>query len=144
MSDLIKNASDSTVRHGARIEHAAVPIVPSPSGLPSQHLVSGRDGAEHLFVGQQWLQPGERVLLHTHPVEEVLTFIAGSGEATLGDETVSIGAGVSLYVPPGEVHGFRCTEGTLHVFIVFPVPHFAETTMVDVDREPLQNPGESS
>ena len=107
------------------------PIVPSPSGLPSQHLVTARDGAEHLFVGQQWLQPGERVLLHTHPVEEVLTFLSGSGEATLGDETVSISPGTSLYVPPSEVHGFRCTEGTLHVFIVFPVPHFAETTMVE-------------
>jgi quercetin dioxygenase-like cupin family protein len=97
-----------------RIEHAKLPIVPSPSGLPSQHLITARDGAEHLFVGQQWLQPGERVLLHTHPVEEVLTFLAGSGEATLGEETVPIGAGVSLYIPAGEVHGFRCTDGTLH------------------------------
>jgi quercetin dioxygenase-like cupin family protein len=113
------------------IEHAALPIVPSPSGLPSQHLVTARDGADHLFVGQQWLQPGDRVLMHTHPVEEVLTFLAGSGHATLGDETVPIGAGVSLYIPPGEVHGFRCTSGTLHVIIVFPVPYFAETTIFE-------------
>jgi quercetin dioxygenase-like cupin family protein len=118
-------------RHPRRIDHAAVPIVPSPSGLPSQHLVSARDGSQHLFVGQQWLQPGDRVLLHTHPVEEVLTFLSGSGEATLGDETAPIGAGVSLYVPPGVVHGFTCTAGTLHVFVVFPVPEFAETTIVE-------------
>jgi quercetin dioxygenase-like cupin family protein len=108
-----------------------VPIVPSPSGLPSQHLVTGRDGAQQLFLGQQWLQPGDRVRLHTHPVEEVLTFLSGVGEATLGQETVPIGAGVSLYISPGEVHGFRCTEGTLHVILVFPVPEFAETTMVE-------------
>lgn len=113
------------------IEHAAVPIVPSPSGLPTQHLVSARDGARQVFVGQQWLGPGDRVLLHTHPVEEVLTFLAGSGEATLGDESVPIGAGVSLYVPAGVVHGFCCTAGTLHVFVVFPVPEFAETTIVE-------------
>ena len=37
-----------------------------PSGLPTQHLVSARDGAEALFVAQQWLQPGDRVLLHIH------------------------------------------------------------------------------
>ena len=103
----------------------------SPSGLPTQHLVSKRDGAEALFVAQQWLQPGDRVLLHTHPVEEAITFLSGSGEATLGDETVPIGTGVSLYIPAGEVHGFHCTEGTLHALVVFPVPEFAETTIVE-------------
>ena len=108
-----------------------MPIVASPSGLPTQHLVSARDGAEGLFVAQQWLQPGDRVLLHTHPVEEAITFLSGSGEATLGEETVPIGAGVSLYIPAGVVHGFRCTEGTLHVMVVFPVPEFAETTIVE-------------
>lgn len=114
-----------------RIDHASLPIVPSPSGLPSQHLVTAGDGAQHLFVGQQWLQPGQRVLLHTHPVEEALTFLSGSGEAVLGAETVPIGAGVSLYIPAGVIHGFRCTEGTLHVIVVFPTPEFAPTTIVE-------------
>ncbi len=118
-------------RHGKRIDHATLPIVPSPRGLPTQPLVSARDGAERIFVAQQWLLPGERVLLHTHPVEEAITFLAGSGDATLGDETVPIAAGVSLYIPAGVVHGFRCTEGTLHVLVVFPTPTFAETTIVD-------------
>ena len=114
-----------------RIAHSGVPVVASPSGLPTQHLVSAQDGAQRLFVGQQWLQPGERVRLHTHPVEEALTFLSGEGEATLGEETVPIGAGVSLYIPAGAVHGFRCTAGTLHVMVVFPVPEFAATTMVE-------------
>ena len=103
----------------------------SPSGLPTQHLVSARDGATELFVAQQWLHPGDRVLLLTHPVEEAITFLSGSGEATLGEETVPIAAGVSLYIPAGAVHGFRCTEGTLHVMVAFPVPEFAETTIVE-------------
>jgi quercetin dioxygenase-like cupin family protein len=119
--------------HGRRVDHATLPIVSSPSGLPSQHLITSRDGSQHLFVGQQWLQPGDRVLMHTHPVEEALTFLSGVGEATLGSETVPIGAGVSLYIPAGEVHGFRCLEGTLHVIVVFPVPQFAETTIVEPD-----------
>src|SRR5918992_678303 len=116
------------------IDHADVPIVASPSGLPTQHLVSARDGAEGLFVAQQWLQPGDRVLLHTHPVEEAITFLSGSGEATLGKETVPIGAGVSLFITAGAVHGFRCTAGALHVMVVFPVPEFAETTIVEPKR----------
>src|SRR5688572_10650762 len=118
-------------REGSRIDHADVPIVPSPSGLPTQHLVSARDGAEALFVAQQWLQPGDRVLLHTHPVEEAITFLSGSGEATLGEETVPIGAGVSLCIPAGAVHGFRCTGETLHVFVVFATPTFAGTAIVE-------------
>jgi quercetin dioxygenase-like cupin family protein len=116
-----------------RIDHATIPTVASPSGLPTQHLVSTRDGAEGLFVAQQWLQPGDRVLLHTHPVEEAITFLSGSGEATLDEETVPIGAGVSLYIPAGAAHGFRCTEGILHVMFVFPLPEFAETTIVEPD-----------
>ena len=114
-----------------RIVHADAPVRPSPSGLPAQHLVSGRDGATAMFLGQQWLQPGERVYLHTHPVEEALTFLAGVGEATVGDGRFPIGPGVSLYIPPGVVHGFRCLAGTLHVLIQFPTPEFAETTMVE-------------
>jgi quercetin dioxygenase-like cupin family protein len=97
--------------HGRRIENAALPIVASPSGLPSQHLISRRDGSQQLFLGQQWLQPGDRVRLHTHPVEEALTFLSGVGEATLGSETVPIGAGVSLYIPAGVVLGFCFTGG---------------------------------
>lgn len=117
---------------GRRIVHADLPIVPSPSGLPTQHVVHRETGATSLFVGQQWLRPGDRVLLHTHPVEEAVMFLSGSGEATLGDEIVAIGAGTSLFFPPGLVHGFRNTgDGILHVIVVFPVPEFAETTIVE-------------
>jgi quercetin dioxygenase-like cupin family protein len=117
---------------GRRIDHAELPIIPSPSGLPSQHIVTSETGSTSLFLGQQWLQPGDRVLLHTHPVEEAVMFLSGSGEATLGDDIVTFGAGTSLFFPAGLVHGFRNTgTDTLHVVIVFPVPYFAETTIVE-------------
>ena len=125
----------SSAPSSRRIDHAGLPIVTSPSGLPTQHLISAQDGAERLFVAHQWLRPGDRVLLHTHPVEEAITFLSGSGEATLGEETVPIGAGTSLYIPAGEVHGFHCAEGILLVMVVFPVPEFAETTIVEPAEE---------
>lgn len=119
---------------GKRVVHAEVPIARSPSGLPIRHLVGERDGATGLFVGEQWLEPGQRVLLHTHPVEEVLTFLDGAGEATLGDERVLIAAGVTLHVPPGLVHGFRCTgAATLRLLVVFPTSRFAETMLVETE-----------
>jgi mannose-6-phosphate isomerase-like protein (cupin superfamily) len=117
---------------GHRLVHADLPIIPSPSGLPSQHIVTQAIGATSSFLGQQWLGPGDRVLLHTHPVEESLMFLSGVGEATMGDETVEISAGVSLYFPPGLVHGFRNTGNTpMQVIIIFPVPYFAETIIVE-------------
>ncbi len=116
---------------GRRIVHAEVPIVSSPSGLPTRHLVTAGDGARALFIGEQWLQPGDRVLLHTHPVEETLTFRSGLGEATIDGVSVAIGPGITLHIPAGIVHGFRCDEGEMHVFIAFPTPHFAETTIIE-------------
>jgi len=117
-----------------RVVHADVSVDRSPSGLPLRHLVSARDGARALYLGEQWLQPGDRVRLHTHPVEEVLTFLAGSGEATLDGETVAVGAGVSLFVPPGVAHGFRCVgHEPLRLLVLFPGGRFAATTMVDDD-----------
>lgn len=117
--------------NGALLRHADLPIVPSPSGLPSQHIVTEQVGSTSIFLGQQWLKPGDEVFLHTHPCEEALMFLAGSGEATLADETVAIVPGSSLFIPAGVVHGFRNTGDTeMHVVIVFPVPRFAETTMV--------------
>lgn len=123
-----------------RIVHADLPIVKSPSGLPTQHLVSSEVGARGLFVAQQWLQRGERVLLHTRPVEESLTFLSGAGVATLDDDLVAVGPGVTLFVPPGVVHGFACTSGQMHVLLVFSTHEFAETVIVEensLGRDPV-------
>jgi len=128
--------NEITPKAAKRIVHDELPIIASPSGLPSQHIVTEAVGAEAIFVGQQWLEPGDRVLLHTHPVEEVLTFLFGNGVSTLGDTSGQIGPGVSLFIPPGVVHGF-CNTGDerMHVMIVFEGPRFAETIICE-DQAP--------
>lgn len=126
-----------TSKSSGSIPRGQLPVGAGPSGLPLQDLISARTGATSLYVGQQWLQPGEMVPRHDHPVEEALIFLRGSGEATLGDQTLSITAGGSLLVPPLIPHGFRCTgDEPLHLLIIFPVPHFARTTpVIDPDSE---------
>lgn len=107
---------------------ARKPIGRSPSNLPLQHLVDQSDGSTSLYLGQQWLQPGDRVLDHTHPCEEVLHFLAGEATVRLGEETTVHGAGDSVFVPTGVLHGFVNTGATeLHVLVIFPVPYFAPT-----------------
>lgn len=117
---------------GTRIVHDEVNVDRSPSGLALRHLVTGAIGATAVYTGEQWLKPGEQVLLHTHPVEEVLIFTAGTGEATLGDQRVPVSAGVTIHIPAGERHGFRNTgDSELRIFVIFPGNTFAKTDIVD-------------
>jgi quercetin dioxygenase-like cupin family protein len=107
---------------------APKPIGRSPSNLPLQHLVDESDGSTSLYLGQQWLQPGERVLDHTHPCEEILHFLAGEVTVRLGDETLKLGSGESVFIPTGVLHGFTNTGATeLRVLVIFPMPRFAPT-----------------
>ena len=47
---------------GSLIEHGGVPIVPSPSGLPTQHLINERNGSTGLFVGTAMAATGRESL----------------------------------------------------------------------------------
>jgi quercetin dioxygenase-like cupin family protein len=115
-----------------RIGRGDAKVERSPSGLPTRYLVDGTIGSEKLFVAEQTLRPGDRVLLHTHPEDEVLIFRAGSGAAQLGGDEVQIGDGVTLFIPAGVVHGFRNTGGDdLGVLVIFPGAAFAPTTLLE-------------
>ena len=117
---------------GAVIANEAVPVDRSPSGLAIRHLVTTEQGSISLYAGEQWLEAGERVLLHTHPVEEVLIFTAGAGEVALGETTAPVSAGVTVHIPAGEIHGFRNTsEDRLRVYVIFPGGVFAQTDIVE-------------
>lgn len=95
-------------------------------------MVDGAIGSEKIFVAEQTLRPGDRVLIHTHPEDEVLIFRSGTGVARLGDEEVTIGDGVTLFIPAGVVHGFRNSgEDDLDVIVIFPGSGFAETTLLE-------------
>lgn len=92
------------------VYHRDRPIIRSASGELSLSMVVNRDvGASSLSVWVTCHEPGEVVPLHTHTVEEVLTFISGEGIATLGAETIPVCADMSLVVPPGTPHGYRNT-----------------------------------
>lgn len=103
----------------------------SPSNLPLRHLVDASDGSTQLYLGQQWLQPGEQVLDHTHPCEEILHFLTGKATIRLGETTHAVSAGDSVIIPAGVLHGFSNTGDTeLQLFVIFPAPMFAPTNIV--------------
>lgn len=82
------------------------------NALPSQ--------STFLAVGE--FGPGEGLRRHHHqaPGEEFYYVIRGEATVSLGDETITAGAGTCLYVPPEVVHGV-VNKGSATLEIVFAV-----------------------
>jgi quercetin dioxygenase-like cupin family protein len=58
----------------------------------------------------QDVSPGTVIPVHLHENEDEIIFIqSGAGEATLGESTVTLAAGATLFVPQGTWHGGRNT-----------------------------------
>jgi quercetin dioxygenase-like cupin family protein len=96
-------------------------------GVETRMRVSAVNGATQLCIFEQWVAPGLGTPTHTHPVEEVLTVIAGEAEMWMDDQRVIVPAGRSLIVPAGRQHGFRNSGSvTLHVHAVLASPVFEQ------------------
>src|SRR5690348_8272062 len=85
-------------------------IVDFPGGATYRTLIGDDNGADiPIRTGIQTSQPGYQTRLHSHPYVEVLTVIAGQGEAWLDGEagTIAMVPGVTISIPPNRVHAFR-------------------------------------
>lgn len=49
--------------------------------------------------------PGDRIPLHTHPIDEVVVVQGASARLRLGDETRTVPPGAVMFVPRGVPHG---------------------------------------
>jgi len=97
-------------------------------GVETRMLVSASNGATQLCIFEQWVAPGNGAPTHVHPVEEVLTVLAGEAEMWIDDVRVIVPARQSLIVPAGRSHGFRNSGvATLHVHAVLASPVFEAT-----------------
>jgi quercetin dioxygenase-like cupin family protein len=97
-------------------------------GAETRMRVSAARGAAQLCIFEQWIAPGAGAPTHSHPVEEVLTVIAGEAEMWLDDARAIVAAGQSLIVPARRGHGFRNSGTvTLHIHAVLASPVFEAT-----------------
>ena len=86
------------------------PVVDFPGGATYKTLIGDDNGADiPIRTGIQTSQPGYRTRLQSHPYVEVLTVVAGRGEAWLDGEagTIAMLPGVTISIPAGRVHAFR-------------------------------------
>ena len=107
------------------IDPRDVPAEQWRPGTETRMRVSALNGAAQLCIFEQWIAPGSGAPTHTHPVEEVLTVLAGEAEMWVDDDRAIVRAGQSLIVPAGRAHGFRNSGTvTLHLHAVLASPVF--------------------
>lgn len=117
---------------------------PADPSLGSRYAfpISAANGAAATAVVYFEVAPGKRLGRHTDSSEEMLYIVDGEGEATVGDERISISAGSLAVVPalvphdirntgavPLKVVGFFAGSALMHAFLE-PLLPGAEVTIV--------------
>jgi quercetin dioxygenase-like cupin family protein len=111
-----------------KVVHDDQPLEEWRTGVETRMQVSAGNGATQLCIFEQWVAPDAGAPTHTHPVEEVLTVMAGEAELWIDEERLVLTAGQSLLVPPHRRHGFRNVgAGMLHMHAVLASPVFEMT-----------------
>ena len=69
------------------------------------------------------VQPGDDIGEETHTVDQILVFVAGSGEAVLNGQKSSVGQGSLVAVPKGTLHNFINTGSeAMKLFTIYAPP----------------------
>jgi len=67
------------------------------------------------------IAPGDRIPLHTHPINEVIVIAEGTPTVTVGDERQEVGPGAVVFIPAGMAHGTRNASATpVRIHAMFP------------------------
>jgi mannose-6-phosphate isomerase-like protein (cupin superfamily) len=86
---------------------------------------------EHSQIVLMCIQPGSEIGEEVHhDVDQILVFVAGTGQAVLDGEVSTVGPGRLVMVPAGTRHNF-CTTGTdaLQLYTVYSPPEHAPGTV---------------
>jgi quercetin dioxygenase-like cupin family protein len=92
------------------------------------------------------IEPGRRLATHTDSAEEILLFLAGTAEVTVGEERGRVVAGDMALVPSMEPHSIRNTgDETVRAVGFFPsntVMSTFEQPMVPIGQPPISPLGQ--
>jgi mannose-6-phosphate isomerase-like protein (cupin superfamily) len=77
---------------------------------------------DSLSAGMYVLPAGEPDPQTPHDQDELYVVLAGSASFTAADETITVGAGTTIFVPAHEVHRFHDVTERLEVVVVFAPP----------------------
>jgi mannose-6-phosphate isomerase-like protein (cupin superfamily) len=73
---------------------------------PDKHFKTTLFQANHLMVGLNCLEPGQKQSAHRHEQADKFYYVLeGAGHFAIGDEEFTAGAGVVVWTPAGVAHG---------------------------------------
>jgi mannose-6-phosphate isomerase-like protein (cupin superfamily) len=92
---------------------------------------------EHSQVVLMSIPPGDEIGEETHAhVDQVLVFVAGTGEAVLEGERTAVGPGDLAFVPAGTRHNFVNAGGEdLKLYTIYAPPEHAPGTVHETKAE---------
>ena len=86
-------------------------------------LIGPEDGAPSFSMRQFEVAPGGHTPKHSHAYEHEVFILEGAGVVLEGDREHPLRAGVTVLVPPNQVHQFRNTgPGPLKFLCLIPHP----------------------
>ena len=89
-------------------------LLVDPGGTSERHV-------DDITLIVEEIAPGDRIPLHTHPINEVIVIVEGDPEVTLGDEIRTLGPGGVVFIPAGTPHRTRNgTTSPVRVHAMFP------------------------
>ena len=110
------------------------------TGVETRMHIAASNGAEQLCIFEQWIAPGTGAPPHTHPVEEVLTVVAGKADMWIDEDHAVLTSGQSVIVPAHRRHGFRnIGSDVLHMHAVLASSSFE--ALPDGASEPVRRWG---
>jgi quercetin dioxygenase-like cupin family protein len=77
-------------------------------GVSVRWLVGPSEEAAHFAVRYFEVQPEGTTSLDRHEHDHGVVILRGRGQVRLGDDVTDISFGDAVYVPPHELHQFRC------------------------------------
>jgi mannose-6-phosphate isomerase-like protein (cupin superfamily) len=110
-------------------------------GDPVRIKISPEGASGRFAMITQEVSAGTTIPVHLHENEDELIFIqAGSGDATLGDASVPLAAGSTLFVPKGIWHGGRNTGTSTLMWIALYSPSGFEGYFREIGRKAAVDP----
>jgi uncharacterized cupin superfamily protein len=86
-------------------------------------FVNEQTGANQLRLHASVIDPGQAAHPpHEHAGEEIIFVLEGDGEATIGDEKISVRGMTALFFPEHVMHGIRNTGTSPIRYLVVRVP----------------------
>ena len=87
----------------------------------SQRLSNAEIGAQSLTSGLTRFQPGAKIQLHYHDVEEQVTIVEGRGVAIIDGERVELNTLDTTYVAAGVPHHFMNeSDAPMAILYIYP------------------------